>query len=46
MVPNSPRCRSLEFHRADEVIDLGHELAADALNALERRASGRPELEG
>jgi NTE family protein len=39
-------CRSLEFHRAAEVIDLGHELAADALNALERRASGPPELEG
>jgi NTE family protein len=28
-------CRSLEFHRADEVIDIGQELAAAALDALE-----------
>lgn len=27
-------CRSLEFHRAAEVIDLGHELAARALDGL------------
>lgn len=27
-------CRSLEFHRADEVIDIGQELAAAALDAL------------
>jgi NTE family protein len=29
-------CRSLEFYRADEVIDVGQELAAAALDALER----------
>ncbi len=29
-------CRSLEFHRAAEVIDIGHELAAKAIKALER----------
>ena len=28
-------CRSLDFHRAAEVIDLGHELAARALDGLE-----------
>ena len=28
-------CRSLEFHRAAEVIDIGHELAAKAIKALE-----------
>jgi NTE family protein len=28
-------CRSLEFHRAAEVIDIGHELGAQALKALE-----------
>lgn len=28
-------CRSLEFHRAAEVIDIGHQLAAQALDALE-----------
>ena len=29
-------CRSLEFHRAAEVIDVGHELAAIALDELEK----------
>jgi NTE family protein len=33
-VPRSA-CRSLEFHRAAEVIDVGHELAARALKTLE-----------
>ncbi len=28
-------CRSLEFHRAAEVIDIGHELAAQAIKTLE-----------
>jgi NTE family protein len=28
-------CRSLEFHRASEVIDIGHELTAMAIKALE-----------
>ena len=28
-------CRSLDFHRAAEVIDLGHQLASRALNGLE-----------
>ena len=28
-------CRSLEFHRAAEVIDIGHELAAQAIKALD-----------
>jgi NTE family protein len=32
-VPRSA-CRSLEFHRAAEVIDIGHELAAQAIKAL------------
>ena len=27
-------CRSLEFHRAAEVIDVGHELAANALDSI------------
>jgi NTE family protein len=27
-------CRSLEFHRAEEVIEIGQELAAAALDAL------------
>jgi NTE family protein len=29
-------CRSLEFHRAAEVIDIGHELAAATLDLLEK----------
>ena len=33
-VPRSV-CRSLEFHRAAEVIDIGHEVAAQAIKALE-----------
>ena len=32
-------CRSLEFHRAAEVIDIGHELAAQAIKTLESRSS-------
>ncbi len=28
-------CRSLEFYRADEVIDIGHELASAALDSLD-----------
>ncbi|OBA88480.1 hypothetical protein A5662_25135 [Mycobacteriaceae bacterium 1482268.1] len=28
-------CRSLEFHRAAEVIDIGHELTAQAVKSLE-----------
>ncbi|WP_293305850.1 patatin-like phospholipase family protein [Mycolicibacterium sp.] len=32
-------CRSLDFHRAAEVIDLGHQLAARALDGLEERRS-------
>ncbi len=28
-------CRSLEFHRAAELIDIGHELAAQAIKALD-----------
>jgi NTE family protein len=28
-------CRSLEFHRAAEVIDIGHELTAQAIKPLE-----------
>ena len=28
-------CRSLEFHRADEVIEIGQELAAAALAVLD-----------
>lgn len=38
-VPRSA-ARSLEFHRADEVIDIGQELAAAALDTLVPRASG------
>ena len=34
-VPRSA-CRSLEFHRAAEVIDIGRELAADMLDELEK----------
>jgi NTE family protein len=34
-VPRSA-CRSLEFHRAAEVIDVGHELAAVALDAFNK----------
>jgi len=30
-------CRSLDFHRAAELIDLGHRLAAKALDGLEER---------
>lgn len=33
-------CRSLDFHRAAEVIGLGHELAARALDGLEAQQSG------
>ena len=29
-------CRSLEFHRAAEVIDVGHELAARVLDTLDK----------
>ena len=29
-------CRSLEFHRAAEVIDVGHELAAATLDLLDK----------
>jgi NTE family protein len=34
-VPRSA-CRSLEFHRAAEVIDIGHELAAATLDVLDK----------
>ncbi|MCW2689890.1 MAG: esterase [Mycobacterium sp.] len=37
-------CRSLEFHRAAEVIEVGHELAARALDALD--GSETPAIEG
>ena len=33
-------CRSLDFHRAAEVIGLGHELAARALDGLESQQTG------
>jgi len=33
-VPRSA-CRSLDFHRANDIIDLGHDLAARALDTLE-----------
>jgi NTE family protein len=33
-------CRSLEFHRATEVIDIGHELAARAIKTLEAESTG------
>jgi NTE family protein len=36
-VPRST-CRGLEFHRAAEVIDIGHMLAADALDTFETEA--------
>jgi NTE family protein len=36
-VPRST-CRGLEFHRATEVIDIGHMLAADALDTVETAA--------
>ena len=41
-VPRSA-CRSLEFHRAPEVIDVGHELAARVLDTLDK--SETPVLE-
>jgi NTE family protein len=34
-VPRSA-CRSLDFHRAAEVVDIGHELAARALDVLDK----------
>jgi NTE family protein len=37
-VPRSA-CRKLEFHRAAEVIEVGHELAARALDILEKPAT-------
>jgi NTE family protein len=37
-------CRSLEFHRAAEVIEVGHELAARVLDALD--GSETPAIEG
>lgn len=37
-VPRSV-CRSLDFHRANDIIDLGHELAARALDTLELPAA-------
>ncbi|MGP4056844.1 patatin-like phospholipase family protein [Mycobacterium sp. 4D054] len=33
-------CRSLDFHRATEVIEIGQELAATALDTIEQRSSG------
>jgi NTE family protein len=42
-VPRSA-CRSLEFHRAAEVIEVGHELAAHALDTLDKAQT--PALEG
>jgi NTE family protein len=42
-VPRSA-CRGLEFHRAAEVIDIGHELAAATLDLLEKPET--PALEG
>ncbi|MDT5284687.1 MAG: hypothetical protein QOJ20_5882 [Mycobacterium sp.] len=38
-VPRSA-CRSLEFYRAAEVIDVGRELAAAVLDELEKRTPG------
>lgn len=35
-------CRSLEFHRAAELIELGHELAARALDRIEADSVRRP----
>lgn len=40
-VPRSA-CRSLEFHRAEEVIDIGRELAARALDARDSGATPAP----
>jgi len=37
-VPRSA-CRSSDFHRAAEVIEVGHELAARALDILEKPAT-------
>ena len=37
-VPRSA-CRSLDFHRAAEVIEVGHERAARALDILEKPAT-------
>ena len=37
-VPRSA-CRSWDFHRAAEVIEVGHELAAHALDILEKPAT-------
>ncbi|MCG5430892.1 patatin-like phospholipase family protein [Mycobacterium sp. MYCO198283] len=39
-------CRSLDFHRAAEVIDIGEELAARALDAYEQSASAGTALPG
>ena len=36
-------CRSLDFHRAAEVIALGHELASRALDRVEAGADSRPD---
>ena len=35
-------CRSLDFHRATELIDLGHELASRALDRVEPEGSEQP----
>ena len=42
-VPRSA-CRSLDFHRAAEVIDLGHELASRALDCLGGKGGDTPAL--
>ncbi|ORX08352.1 esterase [Mycobacterium triplex] len=44
-VPRST-CRSLDFHRAAEVIDVGRLLADQALDALERTADEPPAIDG
>jgi NTE family protein len=44
-VPRST-CRSLDFHRAAEVIDVGRVLAEQALDALEGSADEPPAIEG
>lgn len=44
-VPRST-CRSLDFHRAAEVIDVGRVLAEQALDALEGSAEEPPAIEG
>ena len=36
-------CRSLDFHRAAEVIELGRELTAQALDSLGPEAEGLPD---